>query len=259
VYTGSAVNALSLVAFNDDDATCPSSNRASTVAFAAVSGTTYRIRVDGYSSNTGAFEISRRTSAPAPTVTGVVTGDHWANVAWTSNGGGGNTITSWAVTRQPGNVTTTFAGASRRATITGLTNGTAYAFTVRAVTAAGNGAESAPANGTPSNTTLNVVTSYSSGENSRLVEVGNYLGRTPAQLQTDGVFFIAFLINLGPPSDPTPSEPPTMTGPATRTGVWPAVDQGALTTVTTKYALTPSEAQYVGTQFMSFLLALGGH
>jgi V8-like Glu-specific endopeptidase len=45
VYTGSAVNALTQVAADDDS--CPT-NLASTVTFTATSGTTYRIAVDGY-------------------------------------------------------------------------------------------------------------------------------------------------------------------------------------------------------------------
>lgn len=60
VYTGSAVNALTQIGFNDDTVGCNSvvnANYGSTVAFTAVAGTTYRIQVDGYASTTGQFNL----------------------------------------------------------------------------------------------------------------------------------------------------------------------------------------------------------
>jgi uncharacterized repeat protein (TIGR01451 family) len=58
VYTGAAVNALTAITSNDDTTGCNSTvnaNYGSWVQFAATSGTTYRIRVDGYASNTGGY------------------------------------------------------------------------------------------------------------------------------------------------------------------------------------------------------------
>ncbi len=60
VYTGAAVNALTVVGTNDDTTGCNSTvnaNYGSTVSFTAVSGTTYRFQVDGYASNTGTFHL----------------------------------------------------------------------------------------------------------------------------------------------------------------------------------------------------------
>jgi hypothetical protein len=60
VYTGSAVNALTQIGFNDDTVGCNSvvnANYGSTVAFTAVAGTTYRIQVDGYANTTGQFNL----------------------------------------------------------------------------------------------------------------------------------------------------------------------------------------------------------
>lgn len=51
VYTGTAVNALSLVAANDD--IVAGVNRQSQVAFAAMAGTTYRIVIDGFNNAVG--------------------------------------------------------------------------------------------------------------------------------------------------------------------------------------------------------------
>lgn len=58
VYTGNAVNALTLVTSNDDTTGCNSTvnaNYGSWVQFAATSGVTYHIRVDGYASATGGY------------------------------------------------------------------------------------------------------------------------------------------------------------------------------------------------------------
>lgn len=60
VYTGSAVNALTQIGFNDDTPGCNSTvnaNYGSTVAFNAVAGTAYRIQVDGYGNAVGQFNL----------------------------------------------------------------------------------------------------------------------------------------------------------------------------------------------------------
>ncbi|NBV22484.1 MAG: hypothetical protein EBS05_11280 [Proteobacteria bacterium] len=62
VYTGDAVNALTLVAENDDAPGVPTS----LVAFAAIKGTTYRIAVDGYQGASGTVRLAVRLPvAPA--------------------------------------------------------------------------------------------------------------------------------------------------------------------------------------------------
>lgn len=68
VYTGSAVNTLTLLATNDDSpAFCGTgSSVGSRVVFDAAANTTYRIRVDGYGEVTGAFALAIR---PGPGIT----------------------------------------------------------------------------------------------------------------------------------------------------------------------------------------------
>ncbi|HEX8774170.1 MAG TPA: BACON domain-containing carbohydrate-binding protein [Pyrinomonadaceae bacterium] len=56
VYTGSSVNALTLIASNDDDPT--STGVTSRVTFNAVAGTIYRIAVDGYGGSTGSVTLN---------------------------------------------------------------------------------------------------------------------------------------------------------------------------------------------------------
>ncbi|AEY66539.1 S-layer homology domain-containing protein [Clostridium sp. BNL1100] len=57
---------------------------------------------------------------------------------------GGSPITGYIVTSTPGSITAT--GNTNSIIVTGLTNGTTYTFTVKAVNAAGEGNESAPSN-----------------------------------------------------------------------------------------------------------------
>ncbi|MDZ8096654.1 MAG: DUF4347 domain-containing protein [Nostoc sp. DedQUE05] len=74
VYTGNAVNSLSLVADNDDS----NGTSASKVSFTVTAGTTYHISVDGYQSSTGnitlnySFTPGATTSNNAPTLTDTV-------------------------------------------------------------------------------------------------------------------------------------------------------------------------------------------
>jgi hypothetical protein len=66
---------------------------------------------------------------------------------------GGSAITSYTVTSTPGNITAT--GSASPITVTGLTNGTAYTFKVKATNAIGTGPESAASNSvTPTGTTI---------------------------------------------------------------------------------------------------------
>ena len=73
IYTGSAVNALTQIGFNDDTPGCNSvvnANYGSTVGFNAVGGTTYRIQVDGYANTTGQFNLFYGYSGYTTNVTG---------------------------------------------------------------------------------------------------------------------------------------------------------------------------------------------
>ncbi len=61
VFTGSSVDALTQVAFNDD----ANGTLQSQVDFTAVAGTTYRIRVDGFNFDYGSFTLSYGVNRPA--------------------------------------------------------------------------------------------------------------------------------------------------------------------------------------------------
>ncbi len=95
---------------------------------------------------------------PAPMVT-TDAGDETVTLSWTSNGNGGSAITGWQ-SRTGGGQWVDLAADATGHVVSGLTNGTAYTFGVRAVTAVGDGAvatESATPATTPAAPTVTVV------------------------------------------------------------------------------------------------------
>lgn len=82
--------------------------------------------------------IPTYTVPNAPTGVYVSPGNAMATVSfWSPNFNGGSPITSYTVTSNPGNIPAT--GIASPIAVTGLTNGTAYTFTVKATNAAGTG------------------------------------------------------------------------------------------------------------------------
>ncbi|MDK9718213.1 MAG: fibronectin type III domain-containing protein, partial [Trichlorobacter sp.] len=81
----------------------------------------------------------------APTIGTATAGNGQATVSFTAPANdGGNAITAYTVTSAPGNITA--SGAVSPITVTGLTNGTIYTFTVKATNAAGSGPASIASN-----------------------------------------------------------------------------------------------------------------
>lgn len=91
------------------------------------------------------LEVSVSADVPgAPTGVGATAGDGQAAVTWTASASdAGSPVLEYAVQATPGDHTCT-ATASLTCTVTGLANGTAYTFTVRARNAVGWGQWSAP-------------------------------------------------------------------------------------------------------------------
>jgi hypothetical protein len=121
-------------------------------ALAFLSAGTCTINADqaGNSSYLAASQVSRSFTVnaivpTAPTVGVATAGDTQASVAFTAPAStGGASITGYTVTSNPGGITGT--GASSPIVVTGLTNGTAYTFTVTATNSAGTGSASAASN-----------------------------------------------------------------------------------------------------------------
>lgn len=82
------------------------------------------------------------TAPAAPTAVTTVRGAGQATVGWTAPAANGSPITGYTITPYVGaeaQAPRTFAGSATSRTVTGLTNGTTYAFTVAATNSAGTG------------------------------------------------------------------------------------------------------------------------
>jgi hypothetical protein len=117
-------------------------------------GTVYTFTVKATNAaGTGAASAASNAVTPsapltvpgAPTISSATAGNAQASVIFTAPAAnGGSAIISYTVTSNPGGYTAT--AASSPLTVTGLTNGTAYTFTVKATNAVGSGAASAASN-----------------------------------------------------------------------------------------------------------------
>ena len=142
IYTGAAVDSLTVVASNDDGG----SSGTSAVTFGVMAGTTYQIRVDGYFADTGTINLHLATTPDAPTGLSATAGAAQATLSWTPPAvDGGSPITGYTVTVYAGGVSQGFANIPvlTQVTIIGLANGTTYTFRVAARNTVGTGAQSA--------------------------------------------------------------------------------------------------------------------
>jgi hypothetical protein len=112
----------------------------------------------------------------APTAVSATAANAQATITYTapsSNGGGA--ISGYTATSTPGTITASVSGATASPiTVTGLTNGTAYTFTVHATNSAGNSSESSPSSAvTPSAPASIVNNSAEGGTNGSTASTSN--------------------------------------------------------------------------------------
>jgi hypothetical protein len=153
VYSGG------VVAVTMTGVTCATSSCSSTV-MGLTNGTTYTFRVAAVngvgegSQSAESNQVKPAAGVPgAPTIGTAIPGNKQATVSWTApSSDGGSPILSYTVQAYTGNTVSkavpniTCSTTSCSTTVTDLTNGTAYTFTVIAVNAMGPSAESAPSN-----------------------------------------------------------------------------------------------------------------
>jgi len=147
VYTGNALNALTLVAANDDIR----SGLTSAVTFAATAGTRYLIAVDGWRGASGNISLNWNYALPSPpaaptNVRAISSRPNQAEITWTAPANNSYPITEYLVTSSPGGRTCTWTAGPLVCTVSGLTAQTSYTFTVAAKNLVGYGAASTPSN-----------------------------------------------------------------------------------------------------------------
>jgi hypothetical protein len=143
---------LQAVGSNDDDPT--GLNGSSAVSFVAQPNVVYYIAVDGYESSNGSesgaitlsvtVETTSVPSAPTRVIAAPLNGG--ASISWRKPATNFATITSYRVTSNPGGRTCEVAATVRFCTISGLTNGVSYRFSVIATNPAGNSVSSTLSN-----------------------------------------------------------------------------------------------------------------
>lgn len=126
------------------------STTTSTIVTGLTNGSSYHFRVSainaiGTSGSTPIAVMTPATIAQHPTSVAATAGDTQATITFTPPvNNGGDVITSYTVTSSPGNLTA--SGSASPLTVTGLTNGVSYTFTVTATNGVGTSSASSASN-----------------------------------------------------------------------------------------------------------------
>ncbi len=197
--------------------------------------------------------LGTATAPGAPQSPHATAGDAQAVVSFTppaSNGGA--TITSYTVTASPGGRTA--SGASSPITVTGLTDGTSYTFTVTATNSVGTGPASVASNAV---TPLAQVTSgYQSSEYSFVSAEATKVGDSVAKFQHDAVAAWSYIYGL---SGSTPSKiTPSAAGTTNVTSSYTPSELTGLDALRAGWQQSRADAQRTAADGLAYLIALSG-
>jgi hypothetical protein len=149
VVTGYTVTATPGGRTCSSTSVAPATPSMTCVVTGLVNGTSYTFRVEasniagaGGASVASGIIVPRTTPGVATGVIGTA-GNAQVSVAWTPAPNGGASISQYTVTASPGGQQCSWSSGPLECTVSGLTNGTAYTFTVVAANAAGSGSVSA--------------------------------------------------------------------------------------------------------------------
>ena len=138
--------------------------------------------------------VARDVRPPAAPQDVQATGsDGRATVAWTAPADtGGSPIVSYRVTASPGGMGVTVGASARSATVTGLTSGSSYTFSVSATNGQASGPASASSSVWIDDTSPPAVTARTPGADARVVAVGSVVKATfsEAVLGVDSSSFV---------------------------------------------------------------------
>ncbi len=150
VSDGGAVISAYMVTASPGGETCEwSSGALSCTVTGLTNGTAYTFTVTATNSvgsssaSTASAAVTPATVPGAPTSVTGSAGDERVHVSWSAPASnGGATITAYTVTASPGGGTCEWSSGALLCTVTGLTDGTAYTFTVTATNAVGSSSPS---------------------------------------------------------------------------------------------------------------------
>lgn len=140
---GSQVTSFTITASPGGATKQATSNQTSTLFTGLTNGTAYTFTVTATNANgTSKPSLPSTAVTPAaipapPTAVTAVRGDKTAQVSWTPGSNNGYPISGYTITTLPGGVVKTVTGTVTTTSITGLTNGSQYTFTVAATNANG--------------------------------------------------------------------------------------------------------------------------
>jgi RHS repeat-associated protein len=185
----------------------PGARAAAVLAWDATTGNL--VLFDGRNSTAPLTDTWNRNTPPG-VATGVsgVAGNTQVTVSWTAASSGGSAITQYVVTASPGGATKTVTASP--ATVTGLTAGTAYTFTVIATNAIGTGVSSAASAAVTPYTTPGAPTGVTATAGNALANVS-----WTAPASNGGLAISSYTITSAPGGLTSTVSAPATSGPVT--------------------------------------------